>query len=444
MPGSRLTRRDRRTIAAGLADGLGYAEIARRLARPTSTISREVTRNGGRAGYDPDAAHRTTKRRAPTQTRRGNRAAPAPRGNRPRRRTAAGRDPDRHRTTQYVRESARRPAHHRRRRHDRRGAGSAPAGELVVGLKVRRIPRRGRGDPPGADRPATGRTIRRRPRRVVPGIPRQRPAKPPTRRHRPPGSRPSRPHHTGRRPSPRAEPIPPTAHQRHHRPGPSLATRTHRTTPRLIAHPHMRVSGVGSGHPYQSTGRKYRRPGREALAAATAITNDSSRGDRVDRLGPVPACRPVAGGVDRRHRRLSAGVHVDRPGPASTRRPAACVEAASCVRDMDARGAAGGSLAATAAARENRGDSPAQSGGSPRCLRCGRRGCGGPPADHAAIGFRRSVSGASSATRSGPRPCLPVCSRRGRWRLSSACPPRLSVLPSPRVLCRCAARLRGL
>ncbi|WP_410585499.1 helix-turn-helix domain-containing protein [Amycolatopsis sp. lyj-108] len=63
MPGSRLTRRDRRVIATGLADGLGYAEIARRLARPTSTISREVTRNGGRVGYDPDTAHRATKRR---------------------------------------------------------------------------------------------------------------------------------------------------------------------------------------------------------------------------------------------------------------------------------------------------------------------------------------------------------------------------------------------
>jgi DNA-binding transcriptional regulator GbsR (MarR family) len=64
MPGSRLTRRDRQVIATGLADGLGYAEIARRLARPTSTISREITRNGDRAGYDPDTAHRATKRRA--------------------------------------------------------------------------------------------------------------------------------------------------------------------------------------------------------------------------------------------------------------------------------------------------------------------------------------------------------------------------------------------
>ncbi|MFJ4656997.1 MarR family transcriptional regulator [Nocardia sp. NPDC088792] len=38
--------------------------MARRLARSTSTISREVGRNGGRAGYVPDKAHRSTKRRA--------------------------------------------------------------------------------------------------------------------------------------------------------------------------------------------------------------------------------------------------------------------------------------------------------------------------------------------------------------------------------------------
>ncbi|GAB3697241.1 helix-turn-helix domain-containing protein [Nocardiopsis oceani] len=63
MPGTRLTSRDRRVIALGLADGLGYAEIARRLARPTSTISREITRNGGPAGYDPGLAHQATKRR---------------------------------------------------------------------------------------------------------------------------------------------------------------------------------------------------------------------------------------------------------------------------------------------------------------------------------------------------------------------------------------------
>jgi DNA-binding transcriptional regulator GbsR (MarR family) len=64
MPGGRLTSQDRRLIADGLAEGLGYAEIARRLARPTSTVSREVARNGGLHGYRADEAARLTTRRA--------------------------------------------------------------------------------------------------------------------------------------------------------------------------------------------------------------------------------------------------------------------------------------------------------------------------------------------------------------------------------------------
>jgi DNA-binding transcriptional ArsR family regulator len=64
MPGGRLTQQERQQIASGLADGLAYAEIARRLDRPTSTITREVTRNGGPAAYRADLAHRATERRA--------------------------------------------------------------------------------------------------------------------------------------------------------------------------------------------------------------------------------------------------------------------------------------------------------------------------------------------------------------------------------------------
>lgn len=64
MPGGRLTPDDRRRIAAGLADGLGYAEIARRLGRPTSTVTREVSRNGGPGGYRADRAQRMTVQRA--------------------------------------------------------------------------------------------------------------------------------------------------------------------------------------------------------------------------------------------------------------------------------------------------------------------------------------------------------------------------------------------
>ncbi|MGW4024155.1 helix-turn-helix domain-containing protein [Streptomyces sp. NPDC005009] len=75
MPGGRLTQQERQQIALGLADGLAYAEIARRLDRPTSTITREVMRNGGPTAYRADLAHRATERR--THRRR---QAAAPRG----------------------------------------------------------------------------------------------------------------------------------------------------------------------------------------------------------------------------------------------------------------------------------------------------------------------------------------------------------------------------
>jgi len=64
MPGGRLTQQDRQRIALGLADDLAYAEIARAIGRPTSTVTREVMRNGGPAGYRADLAHRATERRA--------------------------------------------------------------------------------------------------------------------------------------------------------------------------------------------------------------------------------------------------------------------------------------------------------------------------------------------------------------------------------------------
>jgi DNA-binding transcriptional regulator GbsR (MarR family) len=81
MPGGRLTQADRQQIALGLADSLAYAEIARRLDRPTSTITREVMRNGGPAGYRADLAHRATERRAHRRSQAAPRgAAPEPNG----------------------------------------------------------------------------------------------------------------------------------------------------------------------------------------------------------------------------------------------------------------------------------------------------------------------------------------------------------------------------
>lgn len=82
MPGGRLTQHERRQIELGLADGLAYAEIARRLDRPTSTITREVTRNGGPA-YRADLAHRATEHRAHRRKRpapAGSRTPPQPNG----------------------------------------------------------------------------------------------------------------------------------------------------------------------------------------------------------------------------------------------------------------------------------------------------------------------------------------------------------------------------
>ncbi|MEU8512472.1 helix-turn-helix domain-containing protein [Kitasatospora sp. NPDC048722] len=89
MPGARLTQQDRRRIATGLAEGLGYGEIARDLGRPTSTVTREIARNGGPCGYRAERAHRATVQRS-----RRTRPAPPP-GTRSAVvvRQAAGRDP---------------------------------------------------------------------------------------------------------------------------------------------------------------------------------------------------------------------------------------------------------------------------------------------------------------------------------------------------------------
>ncbi|MEV8536678.1 helix-turn-helix domain-containing protein [Streptomyces sp. NPDC051211] len=64
MPGGRLTNEERQHIAEGLAEGLGYTEIGRRLGRPASTVMREVTRNGGPEDYGADRAQEATRHRA--------------------------------------------------------------------------------------------------------------------------------------------------------------------------------------------------------------------------------------------------------------------------------------------------------------------------------------------------------------------------------------------
>ena len=61
---SQLSLEDRCEIAKRLDKGQSLGEIAAALDRPTSTISREVARNGGRkAGYKPAYADQQTKAR---------------------------------------------------------------------------------------------------------------------------------------------------------------------------------------------------------------------------------------------------------------------------------------------------------------------------------------------------------------------------------------------
>jgi transposase, IS30 family len=64
MPGVRLGCEERETIAMGIARDEPFCDIANRLGRPTSTISREVNRCGGRDTYSASRAQRETRTRA--------------------------------------------------------------------------------------------------------------------------------------------------------------------------------------------------------------------------------------------------------------------------------------------------------------------------------------------------------------------------------------------
>jgi IS30 family transposase len=64
VPGARLRLDEREEIALGIAAGRSFADIARQLDRPTSTVSRDVDRNGGRGRYRAIRAQRATIERA--------------------------------------------------------------------------------------------------------------------------------------------------------------------------------------------------------------------------------------------------------------------------------------------------------------------------------------------------------------------------------------------
>ncbi len=60
----RLRLCDREEISLGLHGGEALGAIAARLGKATSTVSREVAGNGGRAGYRAWRAHQRARRRA--------------------------------------------------------------------------------------------------------------------------------------------------------------------------------------------------------------------------------------------------------------------------------------------------------------------------------------------------------------------------------------------
>jgi transposase, IS30 family len=70
MPGEVLSAEEREEIRVGLDRADSFADVARLLGRPTSTVSREVNRNGGRSRYCAVQAHRrsTRKRARPRPT----------------------------------------------------------------------------------------------------------------------------------------------------------------------------------------------------------------------------------------------------------------------------------------------------------------------------------------------------------------------------------------
>ena len=59
-----LTVSEREEISRGLAMGVSFRQLAVRLGRPTSTVSREVGRHGGRRGYRAARADAATWNRA--------------------------------------------------------------------------------------------------------------------------------------------------------------------------------------------------------------------------------------------------------------------------------------------------------------------------------------------------------------------------------------------
>ena len=223
MSGGRLTQQERQQIALGLADGLAYAEIARRLDRPTSTITREVMRNGGPTAYRADLAHRATERRthrrkrsAPRAQRSAGTGPRARRRGRARVRRVVHHAADAPGPAQDDGPGADLPVHRRRGQPHRVRTRPAPPGQPGVRLQGDRVPRRARASSAGnatiAAASATSST-------TTSGTSRRSPApaaSPRSPRQHDRASRP-RPRHPGRHPPGERRPLQ-RLHQRKHPP----------------------------------------------------------------------------------------------------------------------------------------------------------------------------------------------------------------------------------
>lgn len=75
----RLTNREREDISRGCASGISVTDIAARIGRYPSTVSREIARNSGKTGYRAFSARKRAKRAASSRRKGRSRLAGEPR-----------------------------------------------------------------------------------------------------------------------------------------------------------------------------------------------------------------------------------------------------------------------------------------------------------------------------------------------------------------------------
>ena len=315
LPGGRLTRQERRQIALGPADSLPYAEFARCLGRPTSTVAREVMRNGGPTTYRADLAHRATERRARRRrpaSSRGPESLPQPHGGDAEAMAVAAQGAAQRgeedvayeerfsgvlMASGLTRMAARMlicSVHHRRGQPHRVPTRPASPGHSGVRLQGDRLP--GEPEPrPPATRRTPPRPPRRRRRTLPPDDDRRRPIQRPARRNRTPKRPRPRPPHPRRHPPREHRPLP-RIHRRRHHP-------RRRAGPR--SPPHQSRNNLERHRPTRSGPRVAGRLGRHSHETEAGCVPGESRVPGETREGFTGVRPPILrqlGPMDARHR----------------------------------------------------------------------------------------------------------------------------------------------